>query len=333
MKFVILTLLILSNFPIYAQVCTACDRHCFDFYDNSWGIMAGSMKKASNFEINISMDKKDYLSLEPIWLTVKVKNNSNHTDSLEYLNDIELLQSLNVKDAKEKKLPYHGVMVDYAIPFFAKYGPYEELTYNIEINEGYGNVKLDNRPIAYVPNSYFDDGQYTVSSFWNREPETFFSNQLSFNVSSPGGSDFEVFNKLLDIYQSHGERFINYTYKANQLKNIYAQYPQSVYAEQAFNDYSEIVTYPFDNFKTNFIDECVGFFQRYPDSYYSHKVLVNCVKAFVKINGKDKAKLISFLEEIKQQFPSSKIGESAQKLLQDNEYIKKILNKKSGKKS
>jgi hypothetical protein len=291
--------------------CTFCDKHCCDVYNNSFGRIAGNMNNASNFDMIISMNKKNYLSLEPIWVTIKIKNNSSHIDSLENLNDVELLKQLILKSTKGERIQYHGLIAFYAFSVWTKFSPNEELTYDIEINNGYGNVTID-KPIAHSTNAYFDQGEYTISSYFYQGINPFNSNQLSFMVNVPVGTEAEVFNQLVDIYKKHGEKVTNYSKKADELKNLYDKYPQSIYSEQIFNHYSGIMAFNMSNLTASFLDDCITFFQKHPDSYYSHKILRNCIRAFVKINGKDKTKLISFLENIKQQFPSSKISENAE---------------------
>ncbi len=284
---------------------------------------SGVSSNSSNIKISISSSKNEYLELEPVWLIIKIKNEGGDLDSIQLYEKYDLLEKLEIITSDQLKLPYHSLFVEHELKYI-KMQPDEELSYDIEISEGFGNVMLSDR-VNHSPRSYFSEGQYNIQSHYKTSKGISHSNTLKINIKKPEEPELKAFNDIIDIYQNHGIKIRDYLKASQELETFIKENSTSVYCEQAFYYYMYTIILHKELLNKNFIDNCLWFFGNFQNSFYSYDILKRSLRPFVKINGKSQDKLMEYLRNLVEKYPRTKIGYAAESFLTNVEYIQNIL--------
>lgn len=272
----------------------------------------------SNIKISIVSNKYDYVILEPIWLTVNFKNESNEVDSVDILENVDLLQNLFVKDPRGIKIDYHYVCND-RLPKYIKIPPSGEISFDIEISNGYGNIILSNK-VNPGPESYFSEGNYSVQSYFKTSHGIAYSNTIDFTVSKPFDSDSTLFEQILNIYKNHGSIIPDLKKISHELRTFITENPNSIYVEQAFYYYTYAVLIGKELVNKSFVDDCADFLNTYPNSFYCYDILRLSMKPYIKVYGK--SNFINYTKTLVEKYPDTKVSEAVKNLSREKKYKK-----------
>lgn len=284
----------------------------------------GFSTNSSNIIISITTNKNTYFELEPVWLSINIRNESERIDSVDIADDVDLLSNLLVTYNKNFQINYHYLSIEH-LPSYIKIIPGQEKQYNIEILNGYGNREIENQ-VNYAPISYFIEGNYNIQSHLNFSNGIIYSNITSFKVIKPDSSELHTFKNILNIYETDTNNQNNHKNEAVELKKIINDHSQSVYVEQAFYYYVVTIVQNKQLLEKGFIDDCLSFFDIHPNSYYNYDILRLSLRPFVKINGKSKTLVKEYLVNLKEKYPNTEISKAADIFLNKKSYLEKITN-------
>ncbi len=186
---------------------------------------------SSDWNVEISLDKEEYLIYEPIWLDVELKNISNSTlETIGIPTPNHRGFNVIIKDSKGNSLPYTGIQVSYlgrtvklVKPNEIEYKPFN-LVSSFKFHEYYSDYVAPYGFFSYIPPS-----TYTVQV--ELEDET--SNVLNFEIKEPEGQELEVLI-LLDKASTVPAIPENDHFIIPILKELLDKYPNSVYAETCY---------------------------------------------------------------------------------------------------
>jgi hypothetical protein len=298
----------------------------------------------SNFEINITSNKSEYSQLEPIWLTIQIKNISPNADSLDLYNDMDFLNCSIVTNMYGKRLKYRPFALIERGPNFIKFENNEQKTFYVELSDGYGeNILGGGNRILFKPRSYFSEGKYSVvQNIINRETkERFYSNKIEFLVKFPENNDLNIFNRLIEIDKNYDVKKSMWNNYIEDLKNFYYKNKNNNYSDEIFYNYLRTILYvqafPEDKgfknfFSDGFIDECKAFIDENPDSYYCEKIIEDLLPCYVTGLNKTKLEAYYFLKDLMGGHPDTKIESAVLKYLGNEKYINHFFRKRKNKK-
>jgi hypothetical protein len=278
-------------------------------------------KNISNFEINISSDKNEYSQLEPVWITIKVKNISLRADSLYNFDYVEdLLQRLTVSDSNGNKLKYHYYFID-KLQTFLKFDVNEEKSFDVELSLGYSENRLGEKfsPI-YIPPAYFSEGK--------------------FSVKQPQGNDLILFNRLKDISKTYDVKFRDWESYIYDLKKLYSDNPDNIYSEEIFYNCLFIINMLQVHSKPEyrkyineeFLDEIKTFIGKNPNTLYNERI-IQMIPFYVRNLNISKQYITEFLNSLIEKYPNTKAQFIALKYLKDEKYIDRFFqNRRKGSK-
>ena len=152
----------------------------------------------SKFEINILSNKNEYYQLEPVWMTIQIKNTSPNVDSIDIHDNIELLPGFRVTDKNGNELIYHYNLGLYGRPNFIKINGNGQISFDVELSMGFGENNLGEHLRAkYYPITYFSKGKYSVTLHYRKalNKEMLQSNKINFEVKLPENDELKVFKK------------------------------------------------------------------------------------------------------------------------------------------
>lgn len=298
----------------------------------------------SNFEIIITSNKKEYSQLEPIWLTIQIKNDSPNADSLDLYNDMDFLNFSIVSNIYGKRLEYKPIALIERGPNFIKFENNEQKTFYVELSDGYGeNIFGGGNRILFKPRKYFSEGKYSVvQNIINRETkERFYSNKIEFLVKSPENSDLNIFNRLIEIDKTYNVKTPMWNNYIEDLKNLYYKKKNNNYSDEIFYNYMHTILYvqafPEDRgfknfFSDGFIGECKAFINKNPDSYYCEKIIENLLPHYVTGLNKSNLDAYFFLKDLMGGHPGTKIESAVLKYLSNEKYINHFFRNRRNKK-
>jgi hypothetical protein len=108
------------------------------------------------------------------------------------------------------------------------------------------------------------------------------------------------------------------------LKSFIEKNPFSVYVDRALYNLSFVVLYNNSLADSSYIQDCLDFLQNNPDSYCSKIILENTLITYAKVFRKSSDELKTFLQDLIDKYPGTKLQEFAQNSL-DEHYIKYIV--------
>lgn len=278
--------------------------------------------QSPHISINISLDKNEYLELEPVWLTVKFKNESKKIDSLNILDPLDVLDKLIITDTNGIRIQYHFLLVEF-LNRPPKIKAQEELTYEIEVLIGFGNVMLFNA--LNTINSYLSAGKYKIQSQYNTKEGLVKSNIVECFVKVPEDVRAEEFNKLIEILKAHGKKSTDYFDWIEEIRAFMSQDIYSGYYQQAFFNYMYTFIYERTDFDSVFVSDCNSFFEKYPNSFYCKEVLRLCLRSLTKLNTGSVNSLELYLYGLMKKNPGTKLEKYAESYLKNKEYILRIV--------
>lgn len=222
------------------EKCRFCDYHACMIYNrliskfksqpifSLSNIYSGSLQ-SNRFSFNINSNKEEYLQLEPIWLTLTIKNIGEKLDSIDIHEATDFLPKITVTNSQGINLEYRYFIGSYNGPNYVKIRPGEEICYLDEISICFGQNRIENYP--YNPRHYFSEGQYKVSCKYYTDTVKLISNEISFKILKPKGDELKLFSEILSLCSSNLE--INK--RKDALLVLYDTYPNSVYEEEVFS--------------------------------------------------------------------------------------------------
>ncbi len=289
----------------------------------------------SIFEVNIVSNKNEYYQLEPVWITIQIKNISPNVDSVDIHGNIDLLKRFQVTDENGNQLKGHYPLIDYGSGNFIKINGHEQISYDVELSTGFSENNLgEHMSSRYSPISYFSKGIYSVIlNFYNtydaKEYELFQSNKINFEVNSPENDELKIFNKLLEIIKIYDVEHLSWENYINDLNKLYDENQNSIYSEEIFYNciYFPILFQvgPTNNenrnmFNEKFVERCKVFLNKHPNSFYSEEILNHLLPRYANTFNKSKQDVINFLNELIDKHPNTKIQSAALKYKRDKKY-------------
>jgi len=327
-----------------------CDNCACEIYENDYfvnkrksNILSKIIKtdKKSNIEINILSNKSEYLKLEPVWITVQMKNTGSDVDSVNLHESMELLPKFVVTDMKGNVLNYKYISFEYGPPKYIKLNSNEIINYDIELLLGYGDKLLSEKhPFKYIPGSYFSEGNYSVLIDFDNDYKkgTISSNKINFSVKSPENNELLVFNDILKINRQYDSDKIAWGDYIGAIKDLYNT--NSIYSEEILLNSIYPVCWlqgSFSNTKNNYlfnkglIEDCKTFFDKYPNSGYCNMLLKEFLSPYVRISKKSRNDVDNFLNALIEKYPSTKIYDAAIKLKSEGVFLNSLFsNKRKG---
>lgn len=288
-----------------------CDGHICQLYSATLAASPIKMNRFDGkFSCSLSSDQSTYLEGEAIWITLKVKNESNNYDSLEYFTNIEVRQRIYVSDSIGRYSEYKGGRGYYSKKPMGYFEPYEEKTIEVEILNTHGSQFED----AYDFGSmrlFFKPGSYTIQYI---NDNSLHSEPLLITVEKPQVNEATRLQELREIY-----KIKNKTERKNRYRKFITENKDSKYIEQTYGFYNMV-------FKSIGVDSLMiaeneWFIYNFPNSKYLNLIIQNTVHAIYNFeNGKTAVE--RFLDNIINNFKDKKAGKIAEnfKSLNNNNY-------------
>ncbi len=264
----------------------------------------------SDWSVNISLDKKEYLVYEKIWLDVELKNISDkslETQGIPTPNHLGFV--VKVTDSSGNSLPYTGILVLYVGESVKSVKPddFEYLPINLLSSFRLAEYKRDLfAPYGFF--SYIPPGAYSVQV----ELEGEISNILNFEIKEPKGQELEALI-LLDKASKIAPVPENYHLLIPIYKELLDKYPTSVYAETSHESYISETHYQERVEGTfNYDSLTILMLKTYPNSG-------NCVGRLrsLKRNSKN-INFTDFMSTYSQEYPNSRAAKYGQFLLRND---------------
>lgn len=202
-------------------------------------------KKVNNeksvFSINMYPEKPQFTEGEEVVIYATIKNNSNHKDSLLNLNELEILKNTQIWNAENKDIPPPDLIACPTPMVYTVFQSGESKVIQMDVD-------LKAKTQGYFL-EYYSAGTYNVIvDFEDLNKKHIVSDNFSFTVVKPHGSEVEELNEMLLLFSSYYisknpqkgiDESINYLYK----------YPQSIYLFKVLREFGiirQISGYRFD---------------------------------------------------------------------------------------
>src|SRR4030095_13252402 len=266
-------------------------------------------RTSSDIKIDLSLDKQSYLENESIILHIKVKNNSNETDSIKNLIPYRISNSILLKNNKGEMLPYSSLIMDITTTY-TLIQPNKELNFDINLIESNGSKKLESADILrrnFLPGGSYSVGLLMDKNTYGRELS---SNIISFEIKEPTGQEKLDLDNLKQIYKIKDGIERSLQYRDFAFNNI-----QSNYMETAFMSYDMIRI--FDNKKEHtktLIEDYKNFIEIKPNAIQIGLILLHCYHLIESDYSKTDAS--DFLKTVIINHTNDKAGSEAEALLE-----------------
>lgn len=343
-KFIIMRKLILTFILFSTTIFYCCNKPKtsdagFTKPDSNLNSGSNKYSSKSNFEVEISSNKSEYYQLEPVWITVKIKNIGSAIDSFSFINNDYMLRNLIVSDMNGNDLKGNFPLIEYGNPDYIKLKSNEQMSFDICVNFAFGENKLlkDHPIYIFYPEYYFEKGKYEVKfkfdkdiSGIGREHDNKFinSNKIEFSVKTPDKNEMKIFNRIIEINKTNEYENQNGNEFITDLKKLYDKNQNSIYSEELFYNYIHNTAYK--NAKSGeFLDLLKSFYEKYPDSYFNQKVAESLILLIVNNTDKTKEEVINYLKEIMDKHPNTKIKEAISFYINEDFYLNKLFSRKS----
>ena len=153
---------------------------------------------AQNINLNIELDKKEFIEGESVYLLMSLNNSSSQILNYDrfYLEGRTL--ELNVTDERGYILPYKGADVDYALsgPTVYTLQPGKSTQYLCPLSYFYHNFVEKDAIFPFPVVSRLLPGLYKVKAQYQVSEGKIYSNELTFTVSAPKNDDAILFERL-----------------------------------------------------------------------------------------------------------------------------------------
>ncbi len=270
----------------------------------------------SEIEVKISVNKNEFLEAEPIICALSFVNNSDAVDSISF-DELDFFH-IKIQINENKELIYIGSSGDYIGSIrYIKLGPFSQRIEKFNLLRYYID-KIVTLSINSAP-GYLSAGSYSMKYNFKSKLT---SNECSFVVNQPSGSDAIEFQKLMQAYRIIDGRpeTIDSSYvKKDLYYDIAKNYPESAYWEEAVFRYNSIT----DFLSLSYADTNVNmeFIKRYPNSYFAKVVILNLWKSIFLYEGGETA-VESNMKYVIENFENSIISEIAKEQQSKKDYQK-----------
>lgn len=273
-----------------------------------------------NFVINISLDTNYYLYGEPIWLKVKVINESKIVDSIENLYESELIQSVSILNGTGEVLEYNGLIGCFGTRTYAVFQPGEEREFNFEIRYVYGNKNAMSTNATFGLWRIFDVDSYSLClKLYNADSKKYLiSNYICFNVVKPDEKEYKLFENLMEIYNMPDHKQDLADNKKAAFKKILPELTNSKYYKEAFSRYMSLRYFKEDKNYESIVADLYSHMDILPNDYSSSSYVWHYNEAFIKNGGKIETSLQNLIS-LKEKHPGTKLYSAIQNFLQLNQ--------------
>jgi len=328
--------MIQNHYSTTDPICTVrqfCDKHACNVYANTFTTSKIFVKRSpdlnndsknSNLEISLKSNKNEYFQMEPIWVTVQIKNVGSDIDSVDLIGSIDLLPNFIISNAGGLQLSYHYFVVSHGAQHLIKLQPNEQTSFDMELSIGYGDISVSEK---YHLLSYFSEDKYNAKiKFYNYlNHESAISNDIEFTVKAPTGVEFDNFNNLVNTVKKYDITSPDWKSYIKELKDFFTNNQSSIYSEEMYFNYiyqSVMQQKDRNIFNLKFIEECKAFFDKYPNSFYSENILKSLLPPYIRMLKISKQSFYDFLNELINKYPNTKVQTAASKLYNDKKFIK-----------
>lgn len=283
---------------------------------------AGSV---SNFKIEISMEKYEYIEGEYVYLIIKVKNNGIKTDSIEFFNEDFLSKSILIKNQTGRSSSYKGADFFYVTTPYTSIPANGEIVYQIKMNYlwGFQSFETYDESSKAFASRYFPNGKYTVEvNFkYDKGMKNISSNKIDFVVTVPVPPENEAFEKLKNLYKLPIGGFYSETQNHQTILKwieFMDTHQNSIYYDNAF--YESVYIRKFKDFMydSSMLNTCQLIIDKKPNALIARTAINTASEVIKKISGKEDALL--YLDKIKTDYPATESSKWAEKLLESDEF-------------
>lgn len=268
--------------------------------------------KAQDWDLEISLEKQNFMLHESIWLDVTLTNitsNSIKTDGIGVPNHSGF--TIEIRDKTGNILEYTG-------PQWSMFTGYEknliesaekqyisiDLLKSFGIIEGSSGYSVQKRYFPFLP-----VGSYTVQAHFDGVS----SNVLSFDILEPSGEEKEALELMVDARSLWKRR--DHAPSGRKYQEVIDKYPNSVYAEtclrkaRVYTD-NRIKKYFREGIEYDEIGIYKELLQKFPNSGSSRDWL------FVITKDMDQTEKEKYIDEAIQNNPNTRVAKFAKQMLQ-----------------
>ena len=275
-------------------------------------VYAQKVNQPMDVKVKISLDKTNYYVLEPIWLHMKIINNTKEAIEVDW---IMLRSSLRILSDKEKEVPqyFHISTLPPRAPGIEP-GDSMSTVFNIVDyygTEGYGLISW----------RLIHPGYYKI---YSRLPQlSIMSNEIAINVFEPKDGESKALSLLLEgmkLSEILGSERKTAKAKAyDKFEELVQNYPHSIYAPKALIKAAGCYLYDqSEKGKARRKYKYRELIDKYPKSLYVPEAFGGILGIYSK--GKDKDGAIKEMQALIKEYPNtdiSKRAESAIKVIQE----------------
>ena len=255
-----------------------------------------AMFAQQTLRVTASLPKKVYLLGEQVDLFIE---HTNVSSAIIRAEDAGMV-SVSVVDENGKKINYRDNFC-YFSPDNRDYLPNESTYRNTCISDGFGKVLYSGYGAGY-----FETGEYTVIISSGLRGGHTTRSKIKFKVRKPTGDELFVFNSAKTILSEEMSDA-----SAEELARLHEQYPESVYSQYFLILLKNYYAYTHKNLikADKYINELA--------EKYSWTSAAQSWVRYVLEQKKTKQERIEFLQRIKENSKSSKVGRMYEKQLQE----------------
>ncbi|HMQ79045.1 MAG TPA: hypothetical protein PKE39_14620 [Ignavibacteria bacterium] len=274
----------------------------------------------SYIKIYISLDTNYYFYGEPVWLTVRVVNESNKVDSIADLYEGELLPNVIINKGSGGGMEYKGLIGCFGKRTYSIFLPGEKKTFYFELRSVYGNESAMNEKTVFGLWNIFEPDSYSlcIKKYEPDSKNVIRSNYIYFNVVLPHESEALVLSRLQEIYDMQDYDIEKANKKKAAFLQLLPEVTQSRYYKEAFSRFISLsYFYPQNDFD-KIAGELYMFMDSFPDDYLSRSHIWHYNDAFIKNEGTKQSVLIE-LGELKKKHPDTRLSSEIEYFLKLNQ--------------
>lgn len=258
-----------------------------------------SENSKSGIQYIISLNKNQFIEGEDINLTVKFINASEQVDSLININESQIIKNLLINSPENQKQNYVGPVEGKTRNIILKPGEEYLITSNIRFYRGTTTVGLFN---------YFQESTYHIKGYYQLGKHSIESNELIFDVISPPEAEKKVLSEILRLNKECSKEKYqdSLAVTIDEYDYLIKTNPTSIYLDEVFINVTLKKRISGIKYDSTLIEDCLWFIENRPNSPNLDFVINEAAELiYLKYGGKDK--VIAFLEELQNKYPSSKI--------------------------
>lgn len=277
-----------------------------------------SISQPRSIEIKLSLNKKEFLEGEPIYLYIKFHNPNNSKDSLN-IDGPNLPNYIHVSNNEGKEAERFNFIVDYIGSHYLVVNPRDSIVLNYALMSfmGFAETGCTGPEESF----YFPVGNYSVG--YNNK-------SIDFKIVEPSGDVIQIIKKILET-----KRILTYDknkvypnrYQPDSVKKkienyykIYTNYPTSVFVKYSFYmffHYYWELNYSVDS---STFELAYDFIRKFPNCYYVNYIIFYMCRGLGSRVNEEAVDF--FLDDLIGNLPKTKTQKIAKELILSRDYSK-----------